>query len=132
MNIKSIQNFKRVHRLIRKWCNEFKLNNVSEPFSSAKWLALHIDSNIFNRLHCNTYNSENFRNFQQQFEQLCQRRLKHEPIQYITGNWEFCGINYFIGAPTLVFRPETEQLVDIITNYVCSIFFFHISQISFI
>ena len=44
--------------------------------------------------------------------------MNHEPIQYIIGQWSFCGISDFrIRAPTLIFRPETEHFVDIVTAH---------------
>ena len=39
------------------------------------------------------------------------RRLKKEPIAYITGKKEFWSINFSINKSTLVPRPETELLV---------------------
>jgi release factor glutamine methyltransferase len=40
------------------------------------------------------------------------RRLKHEPIQYITGQQEFYGLLLEITPAVLIPRPETEHLVE--------------------
>ena len=42
-----------------------------------------------------------------------QRRLKREPLQYITNSSEFYGLEYFINKNVLIPRPETEMIIDI-------------------
>lgn len=40
------------------------------------------------------------------------RRLIREPLQYILGNWDFMGLNFFVGKGALIPRPDTEILVE--------------------
>jgi release factor glutamine methyltransferase len=46
------------------------------------------------------------------YETTIARRLRHEPIQYITGQQEFYGLLLQVTPAVLVPRPETEHLVE--------------------
>jgi release factor glutamine methyltransferase len=46
------------------------------------------------------------------FEAAISRRLRHEPIQYITGTQEFYGLELAVSPAVLIPRPETEHLVE--------------------
>jgi release factor glutamine methyltransferase len=46
------------------------------------------------------------------FEAAIARRLRHEPIQYITGSQEFYGLELAVSSAVLIPRPETEHLVE--------------------
>ncbi|MEM4408955.1 MAG: peptide chain release factor N(5)-glutamine methyltransferase, partial [Candidatus Caldarchaeum sp.] len=51
---------------------------------------------------------------QEAFENLLQRRLRGEPIAYITGLKDFFGREFEITPDVLIPRPETETLVEVI------------------
>ena len=42
----------------------------------------------------------------------CEQRARRKPVQYILGNWDFCGMEFECLAPVLIPRPETEELVE--------------------
>jgi release factor glutamine methyltransferase len=46
------------------------------------------------------------------YQQLIQRRLKNEPIEYITKKVSFYSREFFITQGALIPRPETEILID--------------------
>jgi release factor glutamine methyltransferase len=46
------------------------------------------------------------------YEGTIARRLRHEPIQYITGQQEFYGLLLKVTPAVLIPRPETEHLVE--------------------
>lgn len=43
---------------------------------------------------------------------LVSRRAAREPLQYILGTQEFCGLEFQVGLAVLIPRPETEVLVQ--------------------
>lgn len=45
---------------------------------------------------------------------IIDRLLAHEPIQYIIGEARWYGMKYIVDRSTLIPRPETEQLVDLV------------------
>ena len=54
------------------------------------------------------------------FMSLLKRRELHEPIAYIFKKKEFYGYQFSVSPDVLIPRPETELLVDIISNFFCS------------
>ncbi|MDE6144401.1 MAG: peptide chain release factor N(5)-glutamine methyltransferase [Muribaculaceae bacterium] len=51
-----------------------------------------------------------------ELDSILQRLLKHEPIQYITGEAPFHGLTFHVSPGVLIPRPETAELVDIISD----------------
>jgi release factor glutamine methyltransferase len=49
---------------------------------------------------------------QSAYEAAIARRLRHEPVQYITGHQEFYGLRFHVTPAVLIPRPETEHLVE--------------------
>ena len=46
------------------------------------------------------------------FSALVSRRMRGEPVQYLTGRAEFYGREFLVSPAVLIPRPETERLVD--------------------
>ncbi len=46
------------------------------------------------------------------FEALLQRRLRREPVAYITGRREFWSLDFQVTRAVLIPRPETERLIE--------------------
>lgn len=48
------------------------------------------------------------------FRDMLVRRMNHEPVQYITGEQEFCGLSFCVQPGVLIPRPETELLAEVV------------------
>src|SRR5881394_1704573 len=46
------------------------------------------------------------------FEHVVARRVRREPISYITGRREFWGIDFEVTPDVLIPRPETELIIE--------------------
>jgi release factor glutamine methyltransferase len=52
----------------------------------------------------------------QRVRALCEDRCADQdrPLQYVLGNWGFCGHEFLCRQPILIPRPETEELVELV------------------
>lgn len=47
-----------------------------------------------------------------------ERRIRGEPLQYILGEWEFCGLPFKVGEGVLIPRQDTETLVETAARFL--------------
>lgn len=52
------------------------------------------------------------------FGRLVQRRVAHEPMQYILNRAEFMGLDFYVDSNVLIPRPDTEVLVEKVIGYI--------------
>ncbi len=52
------------------------------------------------------------------FSALVNRRIRGEPVQYVTGSAEFYGRTFAVSPAVLIPRPETERLVDHVRTFL--------------
>lgn len=55
---------------------------------------------------------------EKKYESLIKRRVKFEPVAYLTGKKEFYGLEFTVNKNVLIPRPETELLVEEVIKYV--------------
>jgi len=55
--------------------------------------------------------------FTPQYDDILQRLLRKEPIQYIFGHTEWCGLDLKVTPATLIPRPETAELVESLLTF---------------
>lgn len=53
--------------------------------------------------------------------EMVQRRVKHEPLQYIIGTADFFGLAFEVNRSVLIPRPETEILVDAVLRHIAAV-----------
>lgn len=51
-------------------------------------------------------------------ESLVARRVAREPLQYLLGTQEFCGLEFAVSPAVLIPRPETELLIHHVVGHV--------------
>jgi release factor glutamine methyltransferase len=52
------------------------------------------------------------------FNRLINRRIKNEPVAYITGEKEFYGLKFIVNKNVLIPRPDTELMVEEAINII--------------
>lgn len=57
----------------------------------------------------------------EQFMTLLSQRKQGKPIAYLTGHKEFWSLDFFVSSATLIPRPDTESLVELILLNHCEI-----------
>ncbi|MDD5455845.1 MAG: peptide chain release factor N(5)-glutamine methyltransferase [Candidatus Margulisbacteria bacterium] len=105
---------------ILEWSEEyFAKQQIDSPKLTAQILLSHV-------LRCKRI--ELFLNYEQpltstnlkNYKELVLRRVKHEPVDYITGQSEFMGHTFHVGQGVLIPRPETEILAEKAIEYLKS------------
>ena len=104
-----------IHELLRETADAFVSCGWMEPRREAETLLCEL-------LHCSRsflyLNREQFLTVQewQRCRSWIERRLRGEPLAYLSGRIEFYGCTLAVTPAVLVPRPETELLVDKIVN----------------
>lgn len=53
---------------------------------------------------------------QPDWDSIVERLNQNEPVQHIIGSTEFCGLTFRVSSSVLIPRPETEELVQLVTR----------------
>ena len=95
---------------VKKASEKLKKNNISSHSLDAQIILADIIG--VKREHLITNNKTNIsKKIIKKYDEAIKRRIKNEPIAYITKKKEFWSENFFVNNSTLVPRPETELLI---------------------
>ena len=110
-----------VLKILQKTTSYFSEHKLDNPRLNAERLLCHV---------LNTDRVQLYLNFDRiltkleidQYRTLVKRRAAQEPLQYITGETEFMGLNFRLTRDVLIPRPETETLVERVIELSKSIY----------
>lgn len=107
--------------LLREGERQLKEAGVEEAGTDARLLFLHAFSLRWNELLLHYEESperlsEDGENAVQRFLEAIQRRAAHEPLQYITHEQSFCGLDFYVDRRVLIPRQDTELLVETVLS----------------
>jgi release factor glutamine methyltransferase len=105
-----------VDRVVTESIAQLQAQNVIEPESSVSQLlaaSLQLSWNTgYREIASPSVKSRTLQRDQaKEYADKLSRRLQHEPLQYILGQWDFLDYTVKIRPPLLCPRPETEELV---------------------
>ena len=113
-------NHSRVIDVINWAVEYFSLNGFNNPRKEIEWLLEEIlDCKTLDLYLC--YDEELSAENLQTLHAWIDRRIEKEPLQYITGNCEFYGRNFFVNNDVFIPRPETETLINIALSVLDSV-----------
>jgi HemK-like putative methylase len=93
--------------------HEFKTAGVPEPEASASYLLIHAMALPPTLSSLGAVRGQEVADdARRAFGELCARRARREPVQYLVGSWDFHRITLEVESPILIPRPETEELVE--------------------
>ncbi len=93
----------------RELCDKLKSGNIENSEWDAACLLSHFCSIPLPSLYSDT---ERDYPISKELEKAIERRLSHEPLQYILGEWEFYRQTYEVSPDCLIPRSDTECLVE--------------------
>lgn len=98
--------------LLKVTTNYLNEKGIDSPRLSAEVLLAH--QLKADRVHLYTHFDKPLTNSEVSgYRSLIKRRLKHEPLQYITGLQEFWSLEFMVSPQVLIPRPESELLIEL-------------------
>lgn len=118
------QELQTVQEVVEKSIAKLQHHGVPEPDSSVHHLLAHALPDLdYQRGFLTVRSDETFGSNRRlssdeydMFQELLDRRLAMEPLQYIVGQWDFLEYTLYMQPPLLCPRPETEELVMMVVE----------------
>ena len=101
-------NQKELLELGKKTLNEYK---IEDSYIKAKKLLEYILNQTYSEFVINSL-EEVTKEKKLEYEEKLQEIINGKPLQYITNNQEFMGLNFFVNEYVLIPQPDTEILVE--------------------
>ena len=109
-----------VKEALDTWTTMFETRKIESPRLSAELLLAHVLNQ--SRTDLLTHPERQLAQREEsELDSVMQRRLKHEPVPYITGKVEFYSLPFSIASGVFIPRPETETVVDVTLEAVSSL-----------
>ena len=102
--------------LLRRAADHLKNHHISEPRASAELLLGHVLGLDRVSLYLNAKRPLEAEELEG-FSRCLERRLRREPVQFITGTQEFWSLALTVTPDVLIPRPETELLVEALLDF---------------
>lgn len=100
-----------------KWARiELRTHNIPNPTREAG-LILNLCLNNSNHLLI-SQEANLTQNQLNKYNRLISQRCDHKPFAYLSQTVNFCSLDFFVNQNVLIPRPETEELVEIIIDYL--------------
>jgi release factor glutamine methyltransferase len=103
--------------LVRWTTDYFRAHEIDSPRTEAEVLLAHSLGTRRIDLYLN-HDQPLGKKERDQFKALIKRRLRGEPVAYITGVREFWSLEMMVGPAVLIPRPETECLVEAVLPFL--------------
>lgn len=101
--------------LVKKYKELCRINDV--PQETTMLYLLELTQSESYDLYMN-YENEVSNELLKKFEEGMERILNHEPMQHVLGYSWFYGYKFIVNKDVLIPRPETEELVSYILNFI--------------
>jgi len=104
-------------RELLKWAEQQLLESCERPmFEAELLLSYHLNKE---RTFLHAFDNEEVENIEI-FELLVKRRANHEPYEYIVGSASFYDVGLHVKPGVLIPRPETEILIDLVSEIIAT------------
>lgn len=96
-----------------------ELEKLPDPRVQAELLITHVVEK--DRLYIHLHSAQRLTDAQwERFQKAVARRLRGEPLQYITGTQNFMGFDFEVTPDVLIPRQDTERLVEVVLDWTVS------------
>ncbi|XP_060078491.1 MTRF1L release factor glutamine methyltransferase-like [Ylistrum balloti] len=103
-----------VSALVDKWTNWLKDGNVPEPRESVQLIIANVLGHKM--IHDVSEDLVLHENQITRIADMCSKRYKRMPVQYIIEEWDFHDLTLKMRPPVFIPRPETEELAQLAYN----------------